>query len=152
MRFDLSAESKGEWFKFFDSEVKESGEIVYLEPEDNAGKVCLRIADVDIVEDIQSKTRKRKSEFVLNPNDKKMERVTYYDQTPAQEKQERELIWDYAIQDWQGILDQDGNEIPCNLENKLRLMNIPRFARFVGRCLQIITGANAVSEELSGKN
>ena len=152
MRFDLSAETQGEWFKFFNSEVKENGEIAYLEPEENAGRVCLRIADPDTVEKIQSQTRKKVSEFAFNPKSRSMERVSYFEQTPAQERKERELIWDFAIQDWQGILDQDGNEIPCTLENKLRLMNIPRFARFIGRGLQMITGANAESEAVSGKN
>ena len=152
MRFDLSVETQGEWFKFFNSEVKENGEIAYLEPEENAGRVCLRIADPDTVEKIQSQTRKKVSEFAFNPKSRSMERVTYFEQTPAQERKERELIWDFAIQDWQGIMDQDGNEIPCTLENKLRLMNIPRFARFIGRCLQMITGANAESEAVSGKN
>jgi hypothetical protein len=31
-------------------------------------------------------------------------------------------------------------------------MNNPQFARFVGRCLQLITGANAQTSEAEGKN
>jgi len=152
MRFDLSGKVDGEWFRFFRSEMKENGEIEYLPPEENAGKVCLRIADPATVEKIQNETRKVRHEFVLNPRTRAMERVTFEDQTPEQEKREREMIWDFAIQDWQGILDGDGNEIPCVLENKMKLMNIPQFARFVGRCLQIITNANAEVEETAGKN
>jgi hypothetical protein len=114
--------------------------------------VCLRIADPETIEKIQSQTRKRYSEFAHNPKTRQMERVTYFEQTPEQEKRERELIWDHAIKEWRGILDKEGNDIPCTLENKMRLMNIPQFARFVGRCLQMITGASAESAEAAGKN
>jgi hypothetical protein len=152
MRFDLSGETQGEWFKFFDSEIKENGEIEYLAPTEDAGKVCIRLANPDFVESIQSQTKKKMAEFAFNPKTRSMERVVYFEQTPAQEKKERELIWDFAIQDWQGVLDKEGNEIPCTLENKLRLMSIPRFARFIGRCIQLISGANAEAEDISVKN
>jgi len=152
MRFDVSGEVPGEWFKFFRSEIKEDGGINYLEPEADAGRVCLRIASPEVIESIQSQTRKKNAEFVRNPNTRAMERVTYFDQTPEQEKKERELIWDHAIQSWEGMLDKDGDEIPCTIENKLKLMNIPQFARFVGRCLQLITGANAQATEGAEKN
>jgi hypothetical protein len=152
MRFDVSGEVQGEWFSFFRSETKEDGTIAYLDPEADAGKVCLRIADSDMVEKIQTETRKKVSEMVRNPSTRAMERVVYFDQTPAQEKREREMIWDHAIQDWKGILDTNGKEIPCTLENKLKLMSIPQFARFVARCLQLITGANAQTTEGAEKN
>jgi len=152
MKFDITGAAQGEWFKFFKSEIKENGDVKYLDPEKNAGKVCLRIASPEVIEDIQGKTRKKIQEFVHNPRTRSMERVMYFDQTSEQEKKEREMIWDFAIQDWKGILDKDGKDIPCVLENKLKLMNIPQFARFVGRCLQLITGANTESEEAAGKN
>src|SRR3990172_2631501 len=151
MRFDLSG-VQGEWFKFFRSEIKENGDVMYLYPEDDAGRVCLRIAAPETMDNIQAQTRKKVKEFVHNPKTRAMERVEYFDQTDAQEKKERELIWDYAIQAWEGILDKDGEEIQCTTENKLKLMNIPQFARFVGRCLQMISGSNAQAEEAAGKN
>ena len=152
MRFDLSGETQGEWFGFFRSEIKESGDVTYLDPEEDAGKVCLRIASAEVVEGIQAQTRKKSAEFALNPKTRQMERVQFFEQSPAQEKKERELIWDHAIQDWKGILDMDGNEVPCTLENKLRLMSNQQFARFVGRCLQLISGANSASVEGAEKN
>ena len=151
-KFDLSGETQGEWFKFFKSEVKENGEVKYLDPEKKAGKVCLRIASPDAIEGIQAETRKKVHEFVRNPQTRQMERVVYFDQTAAQEKKERELIWDYAIQDWQNLHDKDGKDIPCTIENKLKLMAVPQFARFVGRCLQLITGADVELEEVEAKN
>ena len=152
MRFDLSNEAQGEWFSFFGSEIKENGEVRYLDPEEGAGKICLRIADPEVIEKIQAQTRKKSAEFALNPRTRQMERVSFYEQTPTQEKKERELIWDHAIVDWKDILDRDGEQIPCTLGNKLKLMNNPQFARFVGRCLQLITGANAQTSEAEGKN
>jgi hypothetical protein len=152
MRFDLSGETRGEWFKFFRSEIREGGDVTYLDPEEGAGRVCLRIATPEVIEEIQSQTRKKVKEFVINKLTRKMDRWEGFDQTPEQERRERELIWDHAIQEWEGILDKDGNEIPCTLENKLKLMNIPQFARFVGRCLQLISGANAGAAEEAGKN
>lgn len=152
MRFDVSGEVQGEWFKFFRSEIKENGETVYLDPEADAGRVCLRTAAPEVIESIQSKTRKKTAEFVRNPSTRAMERVVYFDQTPDQERMERELIWDHAIQGWEGMLDVSGTEIPCTSENKMKLMNIPVFARFVGRCLQLITGANASTVEGAEKN
>ena len=152
MRFDLSGESHGEWFRFFKSEVKENGEIVYAEPENGAGRVCIRLGDPKTIGDIQAKTRVKKSEFVVNPTDRKMERVVYYDQTDEQARKEQELVWDYAIQEWEGILDKNGNDVPCTAENKLKLMGIPVFARFVHRCLRMMVSANAAQGEIEGKN
>ena len=152
MRFDLSEEARGEWFKFFRSEVKESGEVIYLEPEEDAGRVCIRIGDPKTIDEIGRKTQKKVSEWVFNPKTKGMERGTYFDQTPEQAQKERELIWDFALQDWENLLDVNGKEIPCTLENKMRMVNIPQFSRFVGRCLQLISGAQEMSEEMAGKN
>lgn len=153
MRFDLE-NSTGEWFRFFESEVKENGDVKYLDPAEDAGKVCLRIADPETLEKIQAQTRKKKeAEFVLNPKSRQMERVMFTpEQTSAQEKLERELLWDHVIVDWKNLLDVKNQQIPCTLENKMRLMNNPQFARFIGRCLQLISGAMAESKEASEKN
>ena len=152
MKFDLNQSSKGEWFPFFGSEVKPDGSVQYLDPEKNAGKVCLRICDTEALESIQAQTRTKKSEFVRNPVERKMERVTYFDQTPEQMKKEQELIWDHAIIAWENLLDKEGKPIPCTLENKLKLMNHPQFARFMGRCMEIMTGAAAEAEKVKEKN
>jgi len=152
MRFDLSGESQGEWFKFFRSEMGENGEMKYLDPEPDAGRVRLRIADVEAIDKIRAQTRKVVKEFVLNPKTRQMERVEYEDQTSAQKKAENDMIWDYAITEWENLFDKNGDEIPCTPENKARMMNIPVFARFVGRCLQLITGANAGLAEGAEKN
>ena len=46
-----------------------------------------------------------------------------------------EILWDYQIVNWH-ILDPDGNEIPCTLENKLKLMGYStEFADWIIKCL-----------------
>ena len=152
MRFDLSDEAKGEWFKFFLVTVKEDGERVFHKPEEDAGRVCLRPASREIIAEAESKTMKKVSEFVLNPKTKEMERVVYYDQTPEQKKQENEMLWDYTIVDWENLLDKEGNQIPCTRDNKIKLMNVLMFARFINRCLEILSGAEDNKEEQERKN
>lgn len=125
---------------------------MYLDPEPDAGRVCLRIADPETIEGIQAQTRRKIKEFVHNPKTRAMERVEYFEQSAEQEKKERELTWDWAIQAWEGILDKDGNEIPCTVEHKLKLMNIPVFARFVGHCLRLLASSGTQVEEHAGKN
>lgn len=151
MRFNLN-KSIGEWFPFFGSEVQADGEVKYLDPEKDGGRVQIRIADAETMEKIYSETRKKVSETVYNPKSRAMEHISYIDQTPEQERRERELIWDYAIQAWEGILDADGKPIPCTLENKMRLMNVPVFSRFVGRCLTLISGATEAKKVAAEKN
>lgn len=138
-KFDLESGSKGDWFRFFESKI-EDGKTIYLEPEKDAGRVCVRVADVETLEKIQAQTRTKKAEFVKDKDTRQMVRVPYIDQTVEQEKKEREMIWDHAIVAWEGILDSKGNEIPCTLENKMKLMSNPMFARFMGRCFELITG------------
>lgn len=152
MRFYLEDNNPGEWFTFFDSEVKEDGTILYHEPEPGAGRVCFRVADSGTMDNIYLQTRKKVAENVYNPKTRSMERITYYDQTPEQEKKERELVWDFAISGWENLKDGKGKDIPVTLENKLKLMNNPHFARFAGRCLQLITGGAAEREKALEKN
>ena len=40
------------------------------------------------------------------------------------------MMWDYVIVDWKNI-NIDGEEVECNLENKLTLMNNPYFSTFI---------------------
>ena len=143
MKFKLNKSSEGEWFPIFGSEIEADGETIkYHEPlKDEKGRVCVRIADAETMDVINNLTRKKVAENIYNPKTRQMERITYYDQTPEQEKKSREMLWDHAIKAWEGILDEDGKPIPCTAEMKMKMMSDAVFARFIGRCLQIITGA-----------
>jgi len=151
MKFDINT-GAGEWFPFFRSEVDQNGDIKYFDPEEGGGRVKLRITDPDVMEEIQNKTRKKVTEWLWHPKTHQPYSGTRFEQTPAQEKKERELVWDYAIIAWEGILDAEGAEIPCTLENKMKLMGIPVFARFVGRCLQLVSSASIDREKELEKN
>jgi hypothetical protein len=150
-KFDLESGSKGDWFRFFESKVEE-GKTIYSEPEADAGRVCVRVADAETLEKIQAETRTRKSENIWNKDTRQYHHTTYYDQTPTQEKKEREMIWDHAIVDWENIIDSKGNQISCTLENKMKLMSNPMFARFIGRCFELITGNADDLKAASEKN
>lgn len=153
MRFDLSGETQGVWFKFFESEIAENGEMTYLEPKEGAGEVCIRVMDADVMKGIKAKTSKVVEKFILNTRSKAMERVQYEDQTPDQREEESQLVWDYVIQDWRSILDKNGNEIPCTSENKKLIMRKSlQFVWFAARCLHLVTRTNIDKSEEAGKN
>jgi hypothetical protein len=152
--FDLNS-SVGEWFPFFRSEQKPDGTTVYEDPQEGVARIQLRIADSEVIESIQKQTRTKKVDHVVNPSSRKMERIEYFDQTPEQEKLERELIWDHAIMNWEDkapFLNKDGSPIEKTVENKLKLMGRPMFARCVTRCLQMITGLRDEAKALATKN
>jgi hypothetical protein len=151
MGFDLNNLNPGEWFRYFNSHITEAGETVYHDPAPDAERVCIKMLDPEILEEIQKKTRKRISEFVLNPRTRVMERVVYFDQTPEQEKLEREMTWDAIITGWE-IKTPDDAPIPCTMVNKVRMMTHPPFARFVARCLQISASARKEADEAAEKN
>jgi predicted ATP-dependent endonuclease of OLD family len=153
MRFDLSGEQNGVWFRFFESEMNESGEMTYLDPKEGAGEVRIREMDSDVMREIRAQTNKEVEKFIHNPKTRGMERILYNVQTVEQRQEENERIWDYVIQDWRGILDKDGNEIPCSSENKKLIMKKSlQFVWFASRCLQLVTRSNVDRSEDAAKN
>ena len=104
----------GIWFKFD-------------EDDPNTGEICIRAVNQKKRQDIQKKTQRKKVEF------KHGGRFEVIDQN---EELFMEMLWDYTIADWKGLLDDDGKPIECNTENKLYLMqNHVGFATFVGECI-----------------
>jgi len=143
---------EGEWFNFFSSHIDpETTEVVYDEP-DSEAKVKLR-SMMPFLEERQLK-RKREVEHFLNPKTRSYERTTFFpDPTPEQVKAERDDTWDYVILDWENFKDaKTKTMIPCTRENKLKLMRLPVFDRFVAKCLLVIDGSKAVQKEAAEKN
>jgi hypothetical protein len=141
-------ESRGDWFKFFDSEVDlQSGEIMYSEPRADAGEICIRSVSPFWREKVEG--RKKESEFVFNPKTRAMEKVSYtVELTPEEEAKERDDSYDYCITGFRNLFDGEGNEILCTRENKMKLMSVPRFERFILKCLEIqINTANSEKED-----
>lgn len=150
MLLDIDKTNEGEWFPFFTSKVDEKGEVIYDEPKGDA-KVLIR-SIAPIIEE-RLALRKRKYENVVNPLTRTMERVAFYeDQTAEQAKKERDDVWDYAIMDFKNFTDKNGKVIICNRENKLKMMALPLFDRFVARCLFLINSETARSKEAEIKN
>ena len=128
----------GSWFTFFNSRMRDDGDIDYDEPEEGAGRFCLRSMN-PFVEEFYAK-RKNEAEFVLNKKTRAMERVTYSkDLTHVERKKFQEEMWDYVIINWENLLDKSGNSIPCTKENKVKLMSIPVIDRFVAKCLKTLS-------------
>lgn len=156
-KFDLEGGSKGEWFSFFESKIKgvdENGDpkIEYMEPEKDAARVRIRVADENALTEIHKQTRKKDAQFVRNPKTRQMERVTFYDQTEEQERLERELLWDHCIEEWENVLDTAGKPVPCTKENKLKIMKNPQFARFFFKCCETINDAAEGKKQAASKN
>ena len=151
MIFDLDVVQQGDYFTFFESTVNERGEVTYLDPKPDAGRVRIRSLTPFI--EMSQAGKKRKYEHVLNPSTRSMERISYIeDSTPDQAKKERDDLWDYAITDIENFFDAKGEPILCTRENKIRLMAVPVFDRFVARCLQVLAGAGVKTEEDLRKN
>lgn len=151
MIFDLERLNEGEWFPFFESHIDDKGEIVYDDPKSDAGRIRIRSMNPIIEKQIEG--RKRSAQFVLNPQSRAMERVGYFEEIPfEQAKKDRDDVWDYVITGLEGLYDAKGKEIECTRENKLKLMAIPMFDRFVAKCLQILANAGVKAKEDEGKN
>jgi hypothetical protein len=140
---------QGEWFQYFGSRIDSStGDVIYDEPATDA-RVKVRPMGPFIEERVAN--RQRQTEHVLNPKTRQMERVTYYPELSAAElRAERGDVWDYAIQDWEGFKDaRTGQAIKCTRENKIALMKLPVFDRFIARCQQLLaeSGVQEAKEE-----
>lgn len=65
-----------------------------------------------------------------------------------------EMIWDKTILEWEGVLDRDGNPIPCTYEWKARLMLMrsPDFRDFYNEKIAALMEADAGAKAASEKN
>ncbi len=150
MIIDIDKKAEGEWFTFFGSHF-ENGKIVYDDPKPDAGRVRIR-SMAPLLEERQA-NRKKKYEHVFNPETRAMERLGYYeDLTHEEAKKERDDLMDYVITGLENFYDKANKEITCTRENKLKLMEIPVFDRFVARCLQILAEAGVKAGEAEEKN
>jgi hypothetical protein len=78
-----------------------------------------------------------------------------YEHRVVDEKKRTELRLDMTITGWKGLADEEapGTEIPCTLENKVRVMlrsNV--MARFIGECITKIEAAENRVMEAERKN
>lgn len=143
--------TEGEWFQFFGSYVDNNGEIIYEDPVSDARVQVRNIAP--FIEERMTR-RKKSVEHIFNPKTRAMERVVFYPElSPDEEKREREDVWDYVITGFENFKNsKTGEIISCTRENKLALMKIPVFDRFISRCLQLLSNSEIKTREESEKN
>jgi hypothetical protein len=149
-QFDLD-KTEGDWFDYFDSTVDTgTGEVSYDDPLPNGGRACIKPMGPFWQE--RQRTRKRKHRFIQNTKTRAMEQVECNEQTGEEEYQERCDAFDYAITGLENFFDRNGKPIECTRENKLKLIAIPSFDRFLARCFEIQQGASEVRASVIEKN
>ena len=150
--FDFTKDDQGDWFSFFNSRFDQAtGEIVYDPPEEGAAE--FRIRSMGKFWEDRRKDRKKEYKMVLNPGNRQMERVGYYEDLPAAEAQkENDDAWDFVITGMKNAFSAPGAEIKCDRESKLKLVNMPVFLRFISRVFVIMSEAGVKQKEASEKN
>ena len=112
--------------------------------------VELRNIPIAELRNIRKKTITKKIEY-YRPDESDIKPFRYEDESLNEDKLD-ELLWDYQIVNWK-IVDPDGKDIPCTLENKLLLMgNSTEFAEWVIDCLRQLSTDEKKQKEKSEKN
>lgn len=141
MKFKVNDSNPGTWFNFIDGKPEEGG-------------VCVRAMTPSKLAEIEKKYSERKSEYIAPKNQDGK-------QLPAQrfvwlEYNEDEMFadrWDYCICDWRNLCNEDGVEIPCTKENKVKLMGEElMFSAFILSCLQKLNLATQEEMKERAKN
>lgn len=151
MIINLQSNKEGVWFPFFYSRIDSSTmEVAYDDPIEDGPRMKIRNPAPFFKE--RAKTRKTKSEMVLNKKSRAMERVTSEVELSAEEKKkEDDDFKDYVIMEFEGF-KLDGKEVSCNRETKIEIMDIPIVAMYVHRCVEILQERGATEEKDTLKN
>lgn len=108
------------------------------------GRIQVRALSVEELQKINKKTTRTKIEY---------RRGQRFEVEIVDQEENQNLTWDYCITDWENILDQDENPMPCTLENKKLLMRkAPKFAGWVTDCLNQLGEDNSQRQEEAEKN
>lgn len=122
---------------------KNEGQWVYFDPSNkDLGGVCLRELSTEEHTQIEKLTIKHK---------KKIMRGVLVDDAITNEKLESKLRWNYCITDWKEVA-LDGQLLECNSENKVKMMKVIDFVKFVADSLGEIVDTNKAVEEARLKN
>jgi hypothetical protein len=151
--FEQGEKEQGDWFPFFDSRFDfTTGEILYDPPKEGAAEFCFR-SPVPFWEE-RRKDRKKEYKMVLNTATRGMDRVGFFPDLPyEEEKKERDDSWDYAITGMRNARwTEDGPEMECTRENKLKLLKNSAFLRYANRVLQLLLDTGVKIKEDAEKN
>lgn len=100
----IRSTEEGSWFEF-----KTRGAAI---------KLKLRPTDANVINDIRK--RHKRTEFVRDPDTRKMVKVEVFDEEAITE----DLI-DHVLMEFEGIGDETGRPLEPTTENKRKIMNIP---------------------------
>jgi hypothetical protein len=116
--FNIKDPNPGTWFSFDDNDAE-------------SGKIKIRPVTLAKRQEIHKKTIKTKVEYKHNQR---------FEVQDVNEDLLSEMIWDYVIVEWQGLVDDENKEIVCDPKTKTVLMsNNIGFAQFVNQCLEQVT-------------
>jgi len=147
MLFNLD-EGNGTWFDFQESTVDAEGVITFLPVKEGAGSVCVRQADADFFEKLNKKTRKKDVRFIPNPaRNNTLQRVEDSVVLDGKDKEEREALQDHWIVDFKDLRGADKQLIACTKENKIKLMKLGVFRRFIDECHRRISSDGGMIKE-----
>jgi len=126
---NFKSENPGTWF--------------YFNPDnESAGGVCLRELSVDEVDRIERLTVKTK---------KKVSRGVVVEDKKEDIKMASRLRWDFCIVDWSEV-SLDGKQLDCTTENKVKMMKVTDFVKFIVDSLNELVEANESLEKARLKN
>jgi hypothetical protein len=114
------------------------------QPED--GHILIRTIPAAEMEKITKRTSKKKPP--------EYRRGVRYEVPPEiNERLRSELMWDFIVVSWEGVLDEKGKKIPVTTENKVNFMqNWPAFAILVSEGLEQLTTDNTTIRNEEIKN
>jgi hypothetical protein len=131
MKFSMKDLNPGAWFNFDDNDP-------------DTGKILIRVMTSGKLAEVRDKTMQTKVEYKNN------QRFEFQD--PDYDARDL-IIWDYCIVDWVDLVDDDGTQIECTTDNKIKLMNEHvNFSLFVESCLDKLNVQHEIHKEYSEKN
>jgi len=122
-------------------------------PESEEEWVDLRLSTEEVMnESRKSAGIKTGTKYIFNPKTKRMDSVNDVNIDEDKMQVINDALLDYQIKDWH-IVDASGNEIPCNLENKKRLMyGSIEFSKWINKNIGLMQEAVDKIEEEEIKN
>jgi hypothetical protein len=116
---------------------------------EEAGKrVCLCLCTSEAMEEFRKECTKTEKKLVQNKTSRKMEIVTDVD---FDERKFLQLVNCHSIVDWD-LIDVKGKPIPCTDENKIKLMGLIPFVKWIGECTTELAKQAGIQEEEELKN
>jgi len=113
--------------------------------EESKDGVTIRLANGDILDQINKKCTKKTVQF---------RRGQRHEVIEEDEDRRSILLWDYVILGWSGLVDdKTGDDIPCTKDNKVLLMKgSVKFASFIGNAVEKLTEDSDLYNEVLEKN